>query len=104
MSRRLWQWFPKLLSEPEARGIVVHLGDLYGASAKLRSLVARLPRIPVDNRVAARRALLDVQVELYDHMWAHMTELRAALQDGIERLYDDAPHHRRGPRTRRSPR
>ena len=95
MSKRLWRWLPVALSDDEAQGIVVHLADLYGASAKLRELVAGLPRIDPRDRAAVRRALLAVHTELYDHMWVHMTELRGALHDGIDGLYEQTKPRRR---------
>lgn len=89
MHDKLWAWFPRLATEAEAQGVVVHFGDLYGASEKLRALIAGLVETSPADRPAARRALLDIQTQLYEHMILHMQELRAPLQDLIDRLYDD---------------
>jgi hypothetical protein len=94
MHDRLWKWFGKVATEAEAQAIVVHFGDLYGASDKLRTLIAGLVKQDPADRPAARRALLDIQTELYEHMILHMQELRAPLHDLLDRLYDDGAGRR----------
>lgn len=94
MHDRLWEWFPKLATEAEAEAIVVHFGDLYGASEKLRALIVRLVEQDQTDRQAARRVLLDIETELYEHMILHMQELRAPLHQLLDRLYRDSTGRR----------
>ena len=84
----LWNWFLRFASEDELKDIVVHLSDLHAAAVPLRETIDRLSRIDPDDREAVRKALVDIDTQLYEHLAAHIEKLRSPLRALIGRLYE----------------
>lgn len=89
MHKRLWEWLPRLVTDQEAEGVAVHLGDLYGAAAHFRTLLDQLVSLDPRDRAAVRKTLLAIRVELYDHTAQHAAHLHGPLQDIIDALYEE---------------
>lgn len=89
MHKRLWEWLPRLVSDQEAEGVAVHLGDIYGAAAHFRALLEHLVSLDPRDRGAVRKTLLAIRVELYDHTAQHVAHLHGPLQDVIDALYEE---------------
>lgn len=84
----LWESFLRFASEGEAQRIVVHLSDLHSAIGPLREAIARLLQVDHNDRQAVRRALIAIDTQLYEHLAAHVEQLRDPLRDLVRRLYD----------------
>lgn len=89
MHRKLEEWFSHLVPESHIEDYTVHLGDIYGSMDPLRDAIAALVMIDPNDRTAVRRALLEIDSQIYHHLTDHIEQLRHPLGDLINSLYDE---------------
>jgi hypothetical protein len=88
--RQLKDWLNRVATPEEVNAVWVHLIDLREAARDLAGYIEHLPTLDTPTELPSATELLStINVELYDHMLAHMTELRSSLGQLVSRLAEE---------------
>lgn len=89
MHDALERLFLQLVPETHVTDYTANLGDIYGSMDPLRDAIGVLAQLDPTDRIAVRKALLEIDVQLYHHLTEHIERLRHPLRDLIDSLYDE---------------